>query len=612
MLSEAVVETTLRLIAERIAERALTQAEVAARAKISQSTLSRLLDRKMQPRTSTLLRVAEAVGVPLDLFSPDAGHIKPIRSQLEEVLRGTERWSSTVAFRDMGSPRLLDDVFVDPFFIPYASYNTAPNLTNKLSISDLLLSDKNYMLLGDPGSGKTTSLKLLAKQILRGANQRFPIVIQLRDVADGDLGTYFYKLLTGQPGGTLEDAIRIANRIRAMILVDGLDELSPNYVVARQIHALLDTAVDSRVIVTCRTGAYTYRFSNADVVRLAPFSREQVTELASRWLGSAEKSERFLTEMMHVPWIGTEIRPLTLVHLLALYQHSGAIPERPRTIYRKIVRLLLEDWDEQRFIHRTSRYLSFSTDRKEEFLEALAYRLIITGAKGGFDHSQGEDGYLDVYEEFALPRYEMNKVLREIESHTGLILETQLDEYEFAHLSIQEYLAASHVLKLPYLPKEAASAPEVLAIALALSARPEIYLQELFSSGFLSSPTPPPSFIYSFLKRLAIERPDLRAIPAVGWLILVLMSRLLEPNRDSDASDVEMHASFVELIFSSAEVSAAIRSVLPEVTMETGPDSKSIVLSLDLLSHSLKVEMQERAIETSITLPHHVVQAMLV
>ena len=89
--------------------------------------------------------------------------------------------------------------------------------------------------------------------------------------------------------------------------------------------------------------------------------------------------------------------PLTLAHLCAVFERSGSIPRKPRTLYRKAVRLALEDWDEQRSVKRWSGYADFEVDRKEDFLKAIAYELS-TKKRGmaSFGRADLKEAYLQI------------------------------------------------------------------------------------------------------------------------------------------------------------------------------------------------------------------------
>jgi len=109
-------------------------------------------------------------------------------------------------------------------------------------------------------------------------------------------------------------------------------------------------------------------------------SDRQILEFATKWL-DADEAPKFLAKVRETPYGGAEVLPLTLAHLCAIYERTGKIPDRPRTVYRKIVRLLIEEWDEQRSIQRTPSIARFESDRKEEFLRALSYSLTrLTGS----------------------------------------------------------------------------------------------------------------------------------------------------------------------------------------------------------------------------------------
>jgi predicted NACHT family NTPase len=67
-----------------------------------------------------------------------------------------------------------------------------------------------------------------------------------------------------------------------------------------------------------------------------------------KWIRDQSAAERFLVELSKSPYADTAMKPLLLAHLCAIYERIGAIPEQPKVVYRKIVALLLEEWDQER------------------------------------------------------------------------------------------------------------------------------------------------------------------------------------------------------------------------------------------------------------------------
>src|SRR5690606_8701661 len=94
----------------------------------------------------------------------------------------------------------------------------------------------------------------------------------------------------------------------------------------------------------------------------------QIKVFIEKWLINKESVDKVYNEILLSPFKDTLSKPLTLAHLCAIYERYGRIPEKPKTLYKKIVTLLIEDWDNQRSIQRKSKYSNFDTDRKFDFL----------------------------------------------------------------------------------------------------------------------------------------------------------------------------------------------------------------------------------------------------
>ncbi len=495
---------------------------------------------------------AKAIEKKIDLS--DLGTIKldnrESKSAIEHHINMISHWAAEISFRDLRGSKKFVDSFVDlDLTLGPISTRNRGHASGHTRVTDLLQHNENVVILGDPGAGKTTSLKRLALSALtethRSGRGKTPILVRLRDLGNSSLLSEILGILGVRVSFDDElskeskdkTLIRIVGQylrnLNTLLLVDGLDEspFSERENIVRDLRDIILYSKDYQVVLTCRTADFVYSFENAASFAIEPLSEWQIQSFAAKWLGE-KAGEDLLKQICGTPYGGTEVLPLTLAHLCAIYERTGSIPEKPRTVYRKIVRLLLEEWDEQRSIKRESRYASFDVDRKEDFLKAIAFHLTIISKRSSFNQKDLERAYLEVYERFSVPRAEARKVAREIESHTGLIIATWSENYEFAHKSIQEYLTAEYILKLPTIPPEKAiKLPNEMALAVALSSDANEYFAAVVFAVIDRSRGTLEDFTHPFLRRTLLEKVDFCPSISLGQFVLALYSETYHPSR---------------------------------------------------------------------------------
>lgn len=515
------------IVRSEIRRQGLSQETLARVSGVSQSTLSRLLGGSTSvPRRATLLRLAEALGiVPVNNPPGIAFNHGAVRAALEHHLQVLFNWSKFVSFRDLFRQRSLPELFVDgPVTIG----------SEKITISTLFKRSENLVLLGEPGSGKTTCLKFFVSQVLTsGPNTALPLLIRLRDLSGGRTVTAALMEVLGQ--SQLEShgqeyslrayLVDYLGQLGATLLIDGLDEIeqSSRASIVEEIRYYLLHAIRYRVLVACRTSAFRLDVENATSVVIAPFEREHVLDFSAKWLGP-EKGSQFSTAILSQPYFGLECRPLILAHLCALFERSG-IPSKPRSFYRKVLVLFLEEWDEQRSIARRSTFSRLDLIAREQLLESLAYQLSrLAPEKSTFSSDEMEHAYRHVCEQFSLPRTEGLKILREICTDSGLLQELQSSSFAFLHSSLQEFLAASHVVKHPW-PTELALNANTFAVAVSLSPFPERFLTVGLRNLRRENNSFDYPFVTSLFERLLTERVDWPISQSLGVLILAMMTR---------------------------------------------------------------------------------------
>ncbi len=476
-----------------------------------------------------------------------------VEHALNQHLREVLNWSARLDAVDSaaGGDLETDTVPLDLTSEP-RRFQGATGPARMLTEDDLLAEPAHYLLLGNPGSGKTTTLKRLARRLFtmspqhQGDVYQFPIVLRLRELQHGEsiyaalasrLGMPYETVavtttVNGLPvtrsetrilGSPIEAVVSNSlSEAGAVVLLDGLDEIWADMRrdTSMEVSRLALNLSGAKVIVSSRTGDLTIPFEPFSAVEVSPLSELQVRDIATRWLSQPND---FLDALRKLPYRDVADRPLLLRQLLLLYKRSGFLPEQPALVYKRVIRLLLEEWDAQRHIIRRSKYAGFDPDRKAEFLAALAYYLTYHLKQKRFNEDQLIEGYRRFCSTFNLPLSDAVDVAREIETHTGIFVESGHEIFEFSHLSIQEYLCADYLVRdgAPRLIRTSlALYPAPVAVAVALSSRPG----DWFARLVLARPDlrTLDVFIESFLSRVMIERPFFETYEPLGFAAMQL------------------------------------------------------------------------------------------
>ena len=488
-----------------------------------------------------------------------------LQTAIAEHIAEVNNWSREISFKDLQQPRSISDVFVplDIFLLPRRNRFSGEEVSRSVPLDDFLGENAEHIVIvGQPGAGKTTCVKHICQELLVSdrvsRDQNYPVLIKLRElnglrtpktIEDSTLIVEalqkIYRITLNLSDTTADDSVAHSNlrasreravleiieSTRPLILLDGLDEITHKKkrdAVIEELRHLAPRVENARFILTSRTGEFNYYIERMHTFEVAPLTPEQIANFASGWLGK-DAAEKFLMQVKNSPFWDTAIKPLTLAHLCAIYERLESIPERPKTVYKKIIRLLLEEWDQQRSVKRKSAYAGFDVDRKQEFLADLAYTLSTEHRTSTFSRSDLLQAFSQIHQNYSLLESDAQDVVDEVESHTGIVIQSATDLFEFSHKSLHEFLAASFIHGLPEIPANMIDLqlmPSELAIATALSTRPSRYFTKLVFDHFrkyrLSF-----AFVRTYVNRLLIERPDFEFDAEVGIAVLLLYSQYL-------------------------------------------------------------------------------------
>ncbi len=322
---------------------------------------------------------------------------------------------------------------------------------------------KRVVLLGGPGAGKTTFLKHIAiahvdKDVFartRLTQTLFPVYLSLP--------------LLASEGESIEDAIirviattddeyvrayvsRLVNKGKLLLLLDSLDEVpkSERKRIIENINDYVYRNPKVSMVITCRTADYEEVFQNFDEVEVTHLSKTATEKIIRGWFrGDRTKAEKLIWELKSNDDISqlTE-NPLLLSLLCIQYDQDLKLPARKVELYKRCIDALLIRWDTSRNFRRDTVFSQLTDDRKEKLFEYIAGVFFDRQTKYIFHEDEVEMKIADYCQRFQIDRVQAKKVLREIESHHGILEKYSVDSYCFSHPSFQEYFVARRCLAI--------------------------------------------------------------------------------------------------------------------------------------------------------------------
>lgn len=378
-----------------------------------------------------------------------------------------------------------------------------------VSVLETVNNNKKIVLLGDPGSGKSTfvnyltlcmcghyiethdkrapktgpNLKTLSK---RGWEKGafFPVLVTLRefandippDTAKGNAQLLWQHIRDRIKTQGLEGAENVIKAAKsegwAVFLLDGLDEVPPRLrkIVREAVNQFMEQYPHNRYVVTCRILGYAnkeWRLRGATSEKIAPFNQRQIKQFISAWYTAlqavghiteelAEKRTKDLSERAvihkHLREIATN--PMLLSVMALVHSYTGNLPRETAKLYEESVKLLMTRWRP----NATHDLLQKLEIHDENTIYRILWEIAFKAQSKQTSRKEAEDisesHVMKIAQKWLNGDWgKAQAFCTFVEEHAGLLLargEGVGDDegdtlFRFPHRTFQEYLAGCHI-----------------------------------------------------------------------------------------------------------------------------------------------------------------------
>jgi len=302
--------------------------------------------------------------------------------------------------------------------------------------------EQHVLLVGRPGSGKSTALARLMLEEATNPRSRLPVLVELR-YWQGSIEQLSRDSFTrhGLPAELVDEALK-----RSLLLFDGVNEL-PSEEARSQLSAFRRNHPKLPMIFTTRDLSLGGDLGIEKKLEMQPLTEAQMQVFIRAYV--PEQAEQMLRQLKdRLREFGQS--PLLLWMLCGLFQQTGTIPENLGLVFREFTRgyerYLKEDvriesdraWWKP--VLQQLAWIMMQGEKPTEFRVAIRYEEAV-GAIAQFLKEK-----VPYAEDFA------RKCLRDLQKHHLIQVGTNREELEFRHQLFQEYYAAEALLEqLPYL-----------------------------------------------------------------------------------------------------------------------------------------------------------------
>jgi hypothetical protein len=329
---------------------------------------------------------------------------------------------------------------------------------------------KHSVIVGDPGSGKSSLSQSLLLQWAESPERPLPILIELRSYTQ-DVGNprNFLKYLEEGEGCAWHfrqhDLDEWMKKRETVFIFDGLDEVFDQVRRHETTRAILRFATEYplvRIIVTSRiVGYYPEDLRNGDFKHftLQEFSDDQIRSFLAHWHAEAIHSrhdrvllcDRLVESLFEAPPLRELAGNPLLLTMLAMLNRHQELPRDRADAYKQMTRVLLHQWDVNKFLreHGGSMGERIGRQEKEEILRLVALEIQTASAKTTTNLILRERlefliaAYLRDTLHFERPENGARLIILQLQERNFILCQAGAEYFAFVHRTFLEYFCAS-------------------------------------------------------------------------------------------------------------------------------------------------------------------------
>lgn len=300
------------------------------------------------------------------------------------------------------------------------------------SVVNISRDTNRFIIIGEPGSGKTTSLQKIlyenAVDVLNGKTQcRLPIYIKASSYS---LNKSFNYLILNEVSFTELDDLKLKHKV--LILIDGLNEIEDEFkrLAINELKELINKYTTIDFIITSRKFGFINQL-NLNVYELKKLNENQIKQLLINVLENEKGNNLWIQVKQNKQILELASNPLLLMMIIKVSSlKNNEIPANKGLLYK-----LFND----AILAREQKFYKTATDTKKDILSYIAFWMRNNGIFKKIKKVQAKELIREKLLEID-HSLGVNEILNEL-SDNNIFIEKN-EELEFYHETQAEYFVA--------------------------------------------------------------------------------------------------------------------------------------------------------------------------